>query len=138
MLARGRTRVKLNPLWLRQAVRWLPALVVMGAIFYLSQRSAPPVATTDSTRAVVAHLVLYAGLALALYWPLSARKHAATWLPAALSFALAVLYGVTDELHQAFVPQRVASEVDLGVDAVGGLIGVAVAFVVATLFKGPR
>ena len=138
MLARGRTRVKLNPVWLPQAVRWLPALLLMAVIFYLSQRSTPPVATTDSSRAVVAHLVLFAGLALALYWPLSGRGQVVAWLPAVLSFALAVLYGVTDELHQAFVPERVASVVDLGIDAAGALIGVVVAFVVATLLKSRR
>ena len=39
-------------------------------------------------------------------------------------FALTVLYGVSDELHQAFVPARVASELDVGIDAAGALLGI--------------
>ena len=41
----------------------------------------------------------------------------------AWAFALAVAYGGTDEFHQTFVRGRHGSPVDVGIDAVGALIG---------------
>jgi VanZ family protein len=40
-----------------------------------------------------------------------------------LSVLLSSLYGVTDELHQAFVPGRVASIGDLVADSIGAFTG---------------
>ena len=39
----------------------------------------------------------------------------------------ALLYGMTDELHQLFVPGRSADVYDVVADGVGGLIGAAIA-----------
>lgn len=140
MLARGRTRVKASPsLALVRVVRWLPAAAWMGGIFYLSHQSMPIGAATSDADAIVAHLGLYAGLALLLHWALAGgagrHAHAPAWVLAALVFALTVLYGVLDELHQAFVPDRTASEADLVLDAVGALIGVALALLAPRLLK---
>ena len=38
-------------------------------------------------------------------------------------FIVGLFYGVTDELHQYFVPQRNASLIDLSADGLGCLIG---------------
>ncbi|MBK9547475.1 MAG: VanZ family protein [Dehalococcoidia bacterium] len=43
------------------------------------------------------------------------------------AWAASVLYGMSDELHQSFVPNRDSNWLDVGFDAVGGGIGVAVA-----------
>jgi VanZ family protein len=40
-----------------------------------------------------------------------------------LAWAMAVVYGVSDELHQAFVPGRMNSIWDVGINAVGALLG---------------
>jgi len=44
-----------------------------------------------------------------------------------LAIALATLYGVTDEVHQTFVPDRTGHAVDVGWDLVGALFGAIVA-----------
>ena len=41
----------------------------------------------------------------------------------AIATGLTTAYGLTDEIHQSFVPGRVADVWDLGADALGGLIG---------------
>ena len=133
MLARGRSLVKMNSAAQRMgALRWLPAVLWMGGIFYLSQQSSPLGVESGASRAVLAHLVLYGGLAALLFWALASRSAQLPWIAMAISFALAVLYGVTDELHQAFVDGRVASETDLLFDAVGALAGVAAAALLRT------
>ena len=52
--------------------------------------------------------------------------------PWAWALALAVLYAITDELHQGFVAGRHPSLVDVGIDAAGALIAVATVSVART------
>ena len=40
-----------------------------------------------------------------------------------LTVIFGVLYGITDELHQAFVPGRTVSGFDVFIDGVGSLLG---------------
>ena len=42
-----------------------------------------------------------------------------------LSFFLGALYAVMDEFHQSFVPGRMASVVDIGIDIIGLFFGLA-------------
>ena len=41
------------------------------------------------------------------------------------SIAFCALYAVTDELHQLFVPGRFASAIDVGIDTIGSVLGIA-------------
>lgn len=45
-----------------------------------------------------------------------------------LAFILAVLYALSDEWHQSFVPGRSSSLLDSGVDAIGALIGLTTVY----------
>ena len=42
------------------------------------------------------------------------------------AFLLSLLYGVTDEVHQYFVPQRAFQVIDIFIDAFGALLGLGV------------
>ena len=91
---------------------------------------------------MAAHLILYTGLALLLCWALTAgggsRADTPAWALAIVTLALTVLYGVVDEIHQAFVPGRNASEADLLLDAVGAALGIAFALAVQRRLKAGR
>lgn len=50
------------------------------------------------------------------------------------AFVLAVLYALTDEWHQAFVPGRSASLLDSGVDAIGALVGLSAVYCLRHFF----
>ncbi len=133
ILARGRIRVKVNrPVRIGRAGRALPALAWMAGIFWLSQQSQPLGVHGNEQASIIAHLTLYSGLALLLFLALTPDSHRryareATWLVPSIAFAVAVLYGALDEVHQAFVAGRTASDADLDLDAVGAAVGVCLA-----------
>ena len=71
----------------------------------------------------MAHLGEYALLGLFTALALNAHGYAQKWLPVLIGVA----YAATDELHQAFVPERLGTPVDVMIDAVGVIVGVWIA-----------
>jgi len=102
-------------------LRWLPALLWMGWIFWLSSQTAlPPPPGISYTRAALAgHFALYAALTCLLLIAVGSPRGASPQLTAALLIAIG--YALSDELHQSFVPGRDAALEDLLVDALGVL-----------------
>jgi VanZ family protein len=101
------------------ASRWLPVLVWAGVIFAFS--SIPSLSTHlgtwDYVLRKLAHMTEYAILAVLLR-----RAAGATgW-----AFALTLAYAASDEFHQTFVRGRHGSPLDVGIDAIGALIGLAI------------
>ena len=97
--------------------RWLPVFLWAVVIFALSSISQITVAEFflwDFAAKKVAHLAEYAVL-YALFLPATEKK----WV---LSFALTMIYAVSDEIHQSFVPGRTAAVYDLAFDFSGAAI----------------
>ena len=116
-----------------RAARWLPAILWMSFLFYLSHQAAPLERVASDIDPFLAHIAVYSILAFLLHAALTgSRSTTARWVPVSIAFALAVLYGVSDEIHQAYVPGRVASELDLLADGIGAVIGVCVASLAAS------
>ena len=67
----------------------------------------------------------YALLASAYYFAINKGK-IQTSLHFILAICLAAIYASSDEWHQSFVPGRHCSLVDVGIDTLGGSIGVTV------------
>lgn len=99
------------------------ALGYAGLIFFLSAQSGFTVPRGIWSFDKVVHLVEYAVLAFLIA---RALRHAPTlrW-PVPAAILLSTLYGVSDEIHQSFVPGRVADPYDAIADAVGSLLGAA-------------
>ena len=107
---------------------WVPVALYAGMIFYLSSQSHPeeqlPSLVFEEVSDKVLHAVEYAGLAGLCYrafrWGVSGQvaSHA-------LLFAIvaASLYGITDEVHQLFVPFRESGWQDWLADTIGAIIG---------------
>ncbi|MBN1866350.1 VanZ family protein [Candidatus Sumerlaeota bacterium] len=111
-------------------VRVFPAVAWAGVIFALSSLPGTtplprlPVPFADKWEHMVAYallgaLILRAGRDEWLLPPRLVR-----W--AATSLAIGILYGVSDEWRQRFVPDRICSAYDLAADAIGVAIGVGV------------
>jgi VanZ family protein len=97
---------------------WLPVAAWAAVIFALS--SIPSLNSGlggwDYVLRKCAHMTEFAILGILLWRALGAE------LPA---LVLAVAYAGTDELHQLFVRGRHGSVIDVGIDTVGVLIGLA-------------
>ena len=109
--------------------RWGPVIAWMVLIFVLSAQPGLRVSSDDAVDGPlrqIAHVVIYAGLAALLARAL-AWKGEVTVMVMAAAFGLALLYGVTDELHQSIVPDRTGQVADLVWDGAGALIGVIAA-----------
>ena len=113
--------------WLRRAYHrtvtgpflrsWLPVFAWAGLIFAFS--SVPDLGTGlggwDLVLRKLAHATEYAVLG-ALLVRATARP--------GLAFGLGVLYAISDEVHQSFVPGRLGSPFDVAIDAVGVAAGI--------------
>lgn len=108
----------------KKLIYWLPAVLYMALIFYMSSNPAP-----EAIRRVpiyfdikIVHIVEYAVLSLLYFFALDrTAKIPLTW-KLIYSIALAFLYGLTDELHQVFVPARSAKLIDAFADLIGAAI----------------
>jgi hypothetical protein len=90
--------------------RWLPAIIVMAVIFGFSSipsKEMPMFGVLDLIVKKGAHMLGYGLLALAFWYAL--RFDRRRWW---LALLLAVLYALSDEFHQSFVPGRHPSLVD--------------------------
>jgi VanZ family protein len=125
---------RIQPRW----VYWLPAAAWAVVIFVLSSISrlpAPPGGLTDKH----AHAITFGVLTLACLYGLTAGHWRRVGVSTVvLAIALAVAYGVTDELHQAFVPGRTADLADVAADAVGAVVAGLGAWGCAILLRARR
>lgn len=115
----------------RTLLRWLPALGLMTLIFVLSSQSGLKIsedAGVDRPLRTLAHFTAYALLAAALLFAISGSNSVSA-RAALVALIVAVLYGLSDEIHQAFVPDRTGQLKDLVVDGLGAGVGVLIAFV---------
>jgi len=96
--------------------KWLPALIIMGFIFYLS---ALPGTAVDSmglgkeSYHINGHFLMFFLLCLSFF-----RATGSSFS----SVVLSILYGVSDEFHQVFTPGRSAGPFDVLVDSLGALL----------------
>jgi VanZ family protein len=74
---------------------------------------------------VLTHFLEYAALAALWLWALVPLMGRSSW---ALAAVIAIAYAVSDEIHQSFVPERVADPLDVLVDSLGVAAALAVAY----------
>jgi VanZ family protein len=106
--------------------RWGPALLIMAAIFFFSSipsSGMPSFGSFDIPLKKGGHMLGYFLLGAAYLHGLGNHTKGAygkAWL-------LAVIYAISDEIHQAFVPGRGPWVVDVSIDAAGAFLGLVIA-----------
>ncbi len=110
--------------------RFGPALVMMVLIYLASGtpgRELPNFGLVDLLAKKGGHVVGYALLGLSYLHALAPRGAIAAQT-ARLAVLLAVLYALSDEVHQVFVPGRGPGAGDVLIDTVGATLGVSLGF----------
>ena len=107
---------------------WLPVIAWAGAIFYGSSISSPNIPSYPNSDKLL-HIIEYAFLGFLLSrlmrnaeYPFSRKKYFVYFL----AMLIGLSYGVSDEIHQYFVPGRSCSLWDILADAIGAGIGACV------------
>ena len=134
---------------------WIPAILVMGLIFWFSQMDGPdsaalsggtvrrllrllarmgtlkdqeqlfPVLETLVRKA--AHAAEYALLGGCLVLPFAFHLQKRGRALFALPLAASVVYACSDELHQLFIAERAGRILDIGIDSGGACLGILLA-----------
>lgn len=116
---------------MKKIIRFLPALLWMGVIFYFSTRQTTGIGGSSYWYRFLIlksfHLIEYAILFILINFALNSNL---------TSIIVAYLYGASDEIHQSFTPGRTPKITDTLIDFLGILLGFLVyKFVLVPLFK---
>lgn len=117
-----------------RALSWLPAAAFMGVIFWLSSLPGDRIPLPDFRFGdKLVHFLAYSalGILIGARKPLRARLETGIRAaPALAAFdfrgaAAGIAYGLSDEIHQLFVPLRLFSWADFAADALGVAAGLS-------------
>ncbi|MFH1113976.1 MAG: VanZ family protein [Pseudomonadota bacterium] len=101
-------------------LRLVPILLYCAGIFLLSGLPHIPDAVSWMPDKI-GHFIVYAGLGFLVAQEIRLRGlQSSRWIWAG-SALFCLLYGISDELHQSFVPGRTAQIGDVAADTAGGL-----------------
>lgn len=126
-------------------ISWILVVVCMGIIFSLSSQNGEEssdlsgsfvidllnlfgISIDEGFLRTMAHCLEFMGLSVLMF-----NAICSTWnfkLTPVLAFFGTVMYAVSDEIHQIFVPGRAFQISDILVDSTGALIGVAISFII--------
>lgn len=112
--------------------RYLPSILMMAYLFYSSSKPGSDMGWLQHPYDKLLHGFVYAclGFSFCLWWKQvtweSKRVFGVFWVT-----LCCLIFGLSDEFHQSFIPGRTASLDDLFADAAGGFIGALVFAIVA-------
>lgn len=123
--------------FVKSTIYWLPFILYMILIFYISSIPKPSMPMSDVWNIdKVYHLIEYSIFGLLAYY---AFVNASFGIISKNAILLTVLFtaffGATDEIHQFYVRGRQANVIDWIFDTVGGFLGVFCALLLNRLYQ---
>jgi VanZ family protein len=134
--------------WLLAAIVWMASIFLLTQLPYFKGENTAKVirkaAETNSNTTIAqnvhpvkikdlniivrktTHVIVFGMLAILLYKSLSAFQYSFI-----LSWMVTVLYAVTDEWHQSFMPGRVAAYKDVLFDSLGAFIALFLIYIIS-------
>lgn len=127
------------------AVSWILVIICMGIIYYLSAQNGEESSELSSSFVTVllerlgltineavlrnfAHCLEFMGLSVLMFNAVYTTFE--TKLTPVIAFAGTVIYAITDEIHQIFVPDRAFQLTDILVDSTGAFIGALASLII--------
>jgi VanZ family protein len=104
-------------------INWLPIIIYCSIIFYLSSGPSPEVIPDYPYIDKLLHIIEYSILGLLFMRAAYNYEFGSQKKLLFLSILFTTLYGISDELHQYFVPYRFSDIMDIAADLVGATIG---------------
>jgi VanZ family protein len=109
---------------LKLFLRFIPLAAIMGMIFYLSHQPGdfvklPQLVAVDKLLHGIAYAILAGTFLYSLYPFIHDSNRAVTCI---IVVVMCILFGVSDEFHQSFVPGRFVSAWDVAADGCGALL----------------
>lgn len=105
---------------------WLPVIIWMAVIFYLSGRASVKVADEPILNFLffkTLHVIEYSILFVLYFRALKNTLRISIGVNIfATAFFLTLIYAMTDEIHQLFIPTREGRARDVIIDAIGALV----------------
>lgn len=105
---------------IKTSLLWAATFIYMAVIFYFSSLSRPIKYELPYGVDKVIHFIEYAGLGFLMGHSL---KNSGVRHYVLVGWIVASFYGITDEIHQSFVPMRDASVFDIFADGLGSFAG---------------
>lgn len=122
---------------IRVIIFWLPSIVWMVIIYYLSsfhKLQASVVGWQDFIVRKLAHFLEYT--LLFIFYNFSLKRTTKILYRKRLIYCLilTVIYAITDEYHQTWVSGRTGKPFDIGVDSLGAFFGYLIVWKLASFF----
>jgi VanZ family protein len=104
-------------------VRFLPAIGVMAVIFLLSHQQGDDLPPLFPHFDKIAHFFIYGLLAAALVGAFQpGLRQSRPWPVVGAIVLWCLIYGLSDEFHQSFIPGRSPSLADIVADTLGAVV----------------
>ena len=106
---------------MKKIIRFIPALLWMGFIFYLSSQQTTGIGGDSYWQRFFIlktfHLIEYSVLFILINFAINSKFY---------SIIASYLYAMSDEFHQSFIPGRTAKFIDTFIDLLGIFIGLLI------------
>ena len=114
---------------IKKYIYFLPSLLIMSTIFYLSSLPSTGIDGTKVEQFLIHktfHIFVYASLSASFYFALNKSNQKPIKNISTSSLVFTYLYGVSDEIHQYFIPGRGAKFTDTLFDLFGAFLGILI------------
>ncbi|MBQ0050629.1 MAG: VanZ family protein [Treponema sp.] len=109
-------------------LKWIPSIFIVCCSFYLSSQEHIEHMPSFWNADKVVHFFCFSGFCFWTAFACNTKDWKKIWIP----ILLVSLWGVSDEIHQSFVPGRSASVFDWMADTLGATLGAVVYVAVGT------
>ncbi len=118
-------------------ISWFVTIVIASTIFYVSSLTfKPETGGAIGVRAIFYHFLIF--FLLSFFLSISLIKGAnKNIFFIILSMPLAIIYGISDEIHQYFVPGRFASIKDIILDTFG-ILSASFLYIISLYYRNGR